>query len=101
MPVVGAYPDVTIERGGSTLADGGAVAGAVASLVAENPTRLELHVCNNGGTTDTAFIGAAAVATGTGIQLVAGESVVIKTTAEIFFVAGVGTPTVSYLEISQ
>ena len=100
MPKVsGAYPEVVIDRGGSRLRDGGAVAGTVASLVSATPKRAEIHIHNNGSSTDTVFVGAAGVTVGTGIKLAAGESVILKTTAELFFVAGVGTPTVSYLEI--
>lgn len=98
---VGAYPDLSIDRGGNTLADGGGPAGTVASLVAANPQRSELHVHNNGSSTDTVFLGATGVAAGQGIKLAAGEKVIIKTTAEVFYVAGTGTPTVSYLEVSQ
>ena len=96
----GAYPDLVVQRGGSTIAHGTGTAGAVASLVAANPKRVELTVTNTGTTTDTVFLGATAVASGNGILLAAGEKTTIKTTAEVFFVAGVGTPVVAYLEVS-
>ena len=101
MAKTGAYPDLVVGRGGNTLADGGGTAGSVASLIAANLQRAGVWVHNNGSSTDTVFLGATAVAAGTGMKLAAGESVYLETTAEIFFVAGVGTPVVSYLEISQ
>lgn len=96
----GAYADISIQRGGSTIAHGTATAGTVAVLVAANLNRVEVIIHNNGSSTDTVFIGAAAVAADNGVKLAAGEKVTIQTTAAVYLVAETGTPTVSYLEVT-
>lgn len=84
---------------GAANLNNGQVAASVtaATLVAARSTRRSVTIKNLDAAI-TVYIGKATVTAGNGMQLKAGESISVDTTALIQVIAASGTPTVAFME---